>query len=375
MNPTIVAFDREIFLMQNYGGISNYFSRIIKNLQLNNQLRISPILTFERTSNYHLIENVENSSILKPARKYIKSKGGISTGLTYGPVHSFSARWAGGKSPRLSYDLIHATYYRPTIFELDRTKKIAVTVHDFIPEKLGWSGIRNPHIGKRKLVEKADVIFCVSKSTADDLSKYFGISGDRVVIAHHGVEMASDLDLIQSSKELNRPSVLYVGHRAGYKNFGILPLALKAVSRKIPELILTMAGPELKSSEIQILDRCLGEGNWEFFLNPNETELNALYKRAKAHCVTSLLEGFGLTILESMSFGTPVVLSDIQVFREVAGDNATYFNPNSIEDLAFSLEVNLIKSYDHLNQMKIVDHAKSFSWQNSAEIHANAYSR
>jgi len=370
-----IAYDREIFLMQKYGGISKYFSHIIGYLQMNSELKIDPILTFERTDNYHVRKILEDSTILKRARKYIRPSGGFSTSLTYGPVHSLSARWAGGRTSSLTYNTLHATYYRPTIFETGRNKKIFVTVHDFIPEKLGWSGMRNPHIGKRRLVEKADLIFCVSKSTANDLSEYFGISGDRVVIAHHGVEMATEVDLVESLIELNRPNVLYVGHRAGYKNFSILPKALNIIARKIPELMLTIAGPELKLEEIEMLNKYLGEGNWEFFLNPTEFELNQLYKKAKLHCVTSLFEGFGLTILESMTFGKPVILSNIEVFREVAGDHATYFNPNSVEDLANCLELHLSTKCDVQSQLKIVNHAKTFSWKKSAEIHANAYLR
>src|SRR5690606_20071013 len=55
---------------------------------------------------------------------------------------------------------------------------------------------------------------------------------------------------------------------------------------------------------------------------------------ARVLVTASKAEGFGLPVLEAMSAGTPVALSDIPVFHEVAGPHAEYFDPDSPEDAA-----------------------------------------
>ncbi|MBI2930939.1 MAG: glycosyltransferase family 4 protein [Planctomycetes bacterium] len=68
-----------------------------------------------------------------------------------------------------------------------------------------------------------------------------------------------------------------------------------------------------------------------------EEDLPVLYAGAEALLFSSLYEGFGLPILEAMSCGTPVVCSDIPVFREVAGDDAVYVPPRDPEAIAEAL--------------------------------------
>lgn len=369
-----VGFDREIFLLQDFGGISNYFSKLIKTFLIDPTLRVTPNLTFNRTNNSHLLELSDISDFnLHPARKFIKSKSGVSTSLTYGPLHNLTSTWAGGNNSKSNFDIFHATYYRPTYSEKSKGKIKAITIHDFIPEKLGWDGVRNPHIGKRKLLMTADIIFCVSKSTAIDLYNYTGIDDYRVVIAHHGVEILPNRSTFLNRNMLNRESILYVGHRSGYKNFEILPKAMHTLKKRIPDLFLVLAGPELERGEAEKLNLHLGENNWATYTRPNQETLNQLYSTAKLHCVTSLFEGFGMTILEAMSFGTSVLASDIPVFREVGGSHTCYFNPKSVENLADSIESYFMADSGRKLSLQNVNHAKEFSWEKSALIHAQAY--
>ena len=60
-----------------------------------------------------------------------------------------------------------------------------------------------------------------------------------------------------------------------------------------------------------------------------DQELAVLYKKATATIMPSLMEGYGLPGIESLALGTPVVASNIPVFREVYGERAEYFEPTS----------------------------------------------
>jgi glycosyltransferase involved in cell wall biosynthesis len=374
MNEISVSFDREAFLFQNYGGISSSYANLYREFVLHPELFIKPQFQFTRSDNYHLLSIQKEIGLdLLPRRNFIQARSGYSTLLSYGPVRTLSSMWAGGRSPSNPVDIFHATYYRPTYYESRKSKKLAITIHDFIPEKLGWLGVRNPHIGKKALAKKADIIFCVSEQTAQDLFDIYRISGDRVRVVGHGIHIKSNESKNYEIKILEGKSILYVGHRAGYKNFEILISAIKELRKIDKAIILTVVGPSLDLRETLSLNSMLGPEAWRSFINPNDEILQNLYSSSVIHCVTSHLEGFGMTILESMSHGTPVVLTDIPVFHEVAGTAGIYFDRHSVTDLVEKIS-KAIKDVGYKEQSILVrNHAEKYSWNDSAQKVSYAY--
>ena len=121
------------------------------------------------------------------------------------------------------------------------------------------------------------------------------------------------------------------------------------------------------------LNSMLGPEAWRSFINPNDEILQNLYSSSVIHCVTSHLEGFGMTILESMSHGTPVVLTDIPVFHEVAGTAGIYFDRQSVTDLVEKIS-KTIKDVGYQEQSILVrNHAEKYSWNESAQKMSYAY--
>lgn len=372
-----VRYDREIFLLQRYGGVSKYYSKIIEQFFKHSNLNITPDITFKRTDNYHLLETLTEFEIkLKSAKYFINSKSGWSTLFTYGPLRSLMSAYSAGVSlhPK-QCDILHATYYRPEFFEKINCRKKIVTVHDFIPEKLGWKGFRNPHIGKHHLVAEADGIICVSQQTANDLKYYYGIDDERVVVIHHGVSFPQFVLKSDTHFEYFRPYFLYVGHRSGYKNFNVLVKAMKIIRKQHPEIELKIAGSLLLSSEIAYLNQELGELNWSGITSPDNSKLQKLFFNCLAFCTTSKYEGFGMTILEAMSCNAPVIASDTPIHREIAGTGALYFNPDSYQELNIKLQMVLD---DKIRKNLIADASikvKEYSWTKSALEHAQFYER
>jgi len=367
-----VAFDREIFLLQEYGGVSHAFAQLISEFNSNHSLGIQPEFTFNISNNYHLMQVAAARQNLRHAKRFFfQPKSGLETMLTLGPVRQINSLWAGGSVPRIKADILHATYYRPTVPERLKSRKLAVTVHDFIPEKLGWTGVRNPHIGKRKLCLNSDLIVSVSNETANELQEMYRIESDRISIVPHG---CSPIDSLSSRKENSDTfQILYVGHRGGYKKFAVLVDALHSlVSRKI-EFQLVIAGPALSNQEILNLNAKLGRDSWIFELTPSDNRLIYLYDKASIHCVTSELEGFGMTILESMARGTPVVASDIPVFHEVGGESMQYFNRGDSESLAAEIYKFTDTGFRKGQAAKALAHAQTRTWKSSATKLADAY--
>jgi glycosyltransferase involved in cell wall biosynthesis len=103
--------------------------------------------------------------------------------------------------------------------------------------------------------------------------------------------------------------------------------------------------------------------------------LAALYAGAAALVHPSLYEGFGLTVLEAMAAGTPVIAADAPGVREVAGEAAVYVDPR--DPAAFAAAMTSAASDDALRRRlggTGRERARAFSWATSAEAHAEAYS-
>jgi glycosyltransferase involved in cell wall biosynthesis len=100
----------------------------------------------------------------------------------------------------------------------------------------------------------------------------------------------------------------------------------------------------------------------------NDAVRTALYKNALMVVVPSFYEGFGMPILEAMSYGTPVAASNLEVFKEVGGNAAVYFEPHSVE----SIRETIIKILgDSGLRKKLVEKGKAqlkkYSWQKVAD--------
>jgi glycosyltransferase involved in cell wall biosynthesis len=365
-----VGYDREIFLIQKFGGVSKGFSSLIFEFSSSPDFGVRPIPTFHRTDNHYLLNKNQDFNFM-PQRHFIQARGGWSTLFTYGAIREISSTWAAGLVKPRNLDVLHATYYRPTKLDEIGSKKLVVTVHDFIPESLGWAGPRNPHIGKKRIANKADMVICVSENTKNETLSRYKIDENRLRVIHHGVDMPLRIEPKRISDD--QPYLLFVGHRDGYKNFQILLDSLKEINSKECRFKLIIVGPELSPSEISTLNKAVGPHNWLFLPKQNDEELKNLYIHAFAHIVTSKMEGFGMTILESMAAATPVVLSDIPVFREIAGEAGTYFDTSKSESLSQALNELCDNDLYMSKSLASIENARKFSWHKAAKLHADVY--
>jgi len=130
-----------------------------------------------------------------------------------------------------------------------------------------------------------------------------------------------------------------VGNRKRHKNLGRVIEALSRISDKSIKFVIAGqkdgAGPDEIETQVKELNL---EHRVLFFVNPSDELLASLYKGARFLIQPSLIEGFGLPPLEALSLGTPVLLSDIPIFREIYEDAAEYFDPFSVEDIAEQLQ-------------------------------------
>lgn len=100
----------------------------------------------------------------------------------------------------------------------------------------------------------------------------------------------------------------------------------------------------------------------------SQSDSYTLKKLASLVVIPSLYEGYGMQILETMLAGKPILVSDIPVFREVAGSNVRYFDPRSNQDL--SRKINELLSQSQRTVLEDIEMnykiAKSYSWESAA---------
>ena len=180
-------------------------------------------------------------------------------------------------------------------------------------------------------------IFAISKSTKNDIIKFFGFTESEIEVNYNGFEPGLVGRPVEKRKE-----ILYVSriehpgknHLNLLKAFKLLPESLQASYK------LVFAGKEWSGAEV-VKDYIKQEGLKDKVLMTgflDSQELANCYSRASLFVHPSLFEGFGLPLLEAMNNNLSLCVSDIPVFKEVCGEEALYFDANNPEDMALKIE-------------------------------------
>lgn len=188
-------------------------------------------------------------------------------------------------------------------------------------------------------IRRADRIIAVSEAVRQRLLLYDASLGSKSRVVRHGVDppqLATPEEITTfRSRELGfspqERFFLNVGAIQVRKNISNMALALK----QMPRYRLVLAGADgYGADKIRALIR--KEGLTDRILVMGRVPLavlRLLYCSASAFLFPSLEEGFGLPILEAMSYGLPVITSDVPATKEVAGDAAILVNPHSVSEI------------------------------------------
>ena len=351
-----IAFDHQIFNSQSYGGISRYYTLLVKELLALDQ--DVGIFAGIHQNNYlaDLPENVVRGIKLA---KYPPKSGRAFRMLNHYLANTQIKNW--------QPDIIHETYYSSMSFSNYSTIPRVTTVYDMIHELFSekFSARDKTSDWKRKTFERVNHIISISHSTKKDLIELFGIDESKITVVHLGVDSASFLNYDKNlTSEITKPFLLYVGARGGYKNFNVALKAIAQSSQLKNEFDLVAFGGGSFSREEKALISSLGfvEDRIRQVSGSDET-LKKLYHQASAFIYPSLYEGFGLPPLEAMACSCPVISSNTSSLPEVIGDAGEYFNPNSLEDIQQAIEA-VIYSPSRIMQLKErgLERVKLFGW-------------
>ncbi len=354
-----VFYDAQIFFLQKYGGISKYFSHLIKNFLEYPSLGIQPIFQMENLSNVHLRETLnqlENHALKHDFLLFNLLRNALKKPKNIAEVN-----------------LVHFTYYLPSKLLYNKNIKKISTIHDFIPETIYpfFSPNRYAHFVKNKYIKKSDGLIFVSNYTEQLANfKYANLETKKTSVIHHGVDrtqITSDM-----SPFFGRSYFLYVGNRDYYKNFSFLLKAFSKVAELNNLYLVCFGGPKYNKSESKLLRQYNLEDRI-FFTNDKLVTLNSLYQNALALINPSLEEGFGMTNLEALSNDCLVLCSDIPVFREILGNQAIYFDPRSESSLINKIGQVISQSKNEGNLSPLRKKSFEFSWYETAKKTANFY--
>jgi glycosyltransferase involved in cell wall biosynthesis len=292
------------------------------------------------------------------------------------------------------FDIVHYTSFSPFFFTLPSRKparKMVVTIHDLIPliyPKHYPPGVRGSlkfALQKRRL-KNADAIITISETSKKDICRLFKIPPRKVHVVYlaakdiyRKIDAGSWQKTMREKYNLPKRFVLYVGDVNYNKN---IPGLVEAC--KIAKIKLVIAGKnalnleDLVSSghaEYAHLSRVVNQLGRALRLGfvPDD-DLVKIYNLASVYCQPSFYEGFGLPVLEAMACGTPVVVSKIQVHKEIADGAAQFADPKDPEKLAGAIEKVLGSpelSSQLVNTANVL--VKKFTWKQTAEETLKVY--
>jgi len=342
-----LTLDCVIFGLQRFGGISNYWARLL------DQATVSPRLIT------HLV---------------------LPRQLSF---QEFDPAWIRGSAPlreRLSTQVsrymrapvsdhgavFHTSYYR---LPRCRVARYIVSAYDFTYERYRSGLARYVHTAQKLAsLRRADAVLCISQSTKRDVLEFCPrIDPARLHVTHLGVDTQvffPDAATIAGQEA----TVLFVGQRTGYKRFD---LAADAV-RQCPRLRLGVVGPALSGAERDMLQAKLGT-RWHEFGPVGAAELRRLYASVFAFIFPSDYEGFGLPVLEAMACGCPVVAANASSLPEVGAGAALYAAEQRADAYARLLD-ELGDSATRAAQVRAgIVRAAAFSWSKTFDQTLSVY--
>jgi glycosyltransferase involved in cell wall biosynthesis len=182
------------------------------------------------------------------------------------------------------------------------------------------------HIAPRTehAVRTATAVITPSQTAAVDLITAYGLPRERVHPVHHGVDPVFATGLPGGAELVGAaPYVLYAATLHPRKNLTVLRGALDRLAAEDLPYVLAVAGhPAPDRTDSSELEAALGGERLVRIAGPSDEQLAALMAGAAVVCLPSLYEGFGLTALEALACGAPLVVSDRGALPEVVGDAA-----------------------------------------------------
>lgn len=311
------------------------------------------------------------------------------------------------------YDVVHLPFFNPLVSKLPdiNLSRVVVTIHDLVPmiyPDIYQAGIfgRLNILKQKRLLGRIGAVIVPSETSKKDVVRLLGIDPSKIKVVYEAhkstFKKVSDKDLlakIANRYRLPEKFVLYVGDVNYNKN---IPTLIEACS--LAGVTLVICGKQaldLDDYGISLMNM-KGPRDWVRFLfnkphpevshhgvleeqfrkNKNikrlgfvaDSDLVAIYNLASVYVQPSFYEGFGLSVLEAMASGTPVVVSKTNALVEVSGNAALVADPFDPKDFAKKIKSLITKrKVKNLFVKNGLLRASGFSWAKAAKESIKVY--
>lgn len=285
---------------------------------------------------------------------------------------------------RLGLDLLHSPDFIPPF---NRNCKSVITIHDLAfllyPHFLTKESAR--YYGQiDQAWRKTDHIIAVSEATKHDCIKMLGVPEKKITVIHEAANpiyqpLPKDeaRQVVKAKYQLDQDFILFVGTIEPRKNLpGLLQAYRRLRDNYKREEILVLRGSKgwLWEEVYETVARLNLEKHVAFLGRVPSEDLVYLYNAAGLLVHPSFYEGFGLTPLEAMTCGVPVVASNISSLPEVVGDAALLIDPHDIDGLTVAIWRVLTEEELRKDLVcKGLKRAQKFSWQEAARKTLEVY--
>ena len=260
---------------------------------------------------------------------------------------------------------------------LGKNIKTIIFVHDLIPllfPELNFATLYYK-FWLPKILNNSDLILCNSTATSTQINNIIGIPLNKIKVIPLGVKQKEKL----KEKQRINYDFLILGRHANHKNIeaAIEALSLLKENKKIDinirkKVKLIIIGTQKKGYTLNLIRLSLKlkinkDCEWINWIEDDEKE--KYLKESFSLLIPSYWEGFGLTALEAMSFGTPIIASNRGALPEVIADCGIYIDPNKVWDIskAMALMISDISLYKNLSY-KSKKRAEIFTWGKTAYL-------
>jgi len=366
-----IGFDAKR-LFNNFTGLGNYSRTLVQGLQEffpnNKYYLFTPKISDKKEV---LPFTDDNYHIVKP------NGGSKNLWRTYGCT---------SKIKKLKLDIYHGLSHELPIGIKKTDAKSIVTIHDLIyktyPNDFKFFDRRIYDFKFRYACDNADKIIAVSKSTKNDIIKFYNIPEDKIEVVYQSCQpnfkvKLSDNKVNTVLDKYNLPNeyLLYVGSVIERKNLLNIVKALNIIKDtvKIPLVVVGNGKEYLQKVKKYIADAKL-EKRIIFTSEISFFDLPAIYQKANLFIYPSQYEGFGIPLIESLWSGTPVITSNISSLPEAAGAGAFYCNPEDEKTIADGI---LKILFDSVYAQQLISdgfkHVQQFENKNNAEKLVEVY--
>ncbi|WP_165023360.1 glycosyltransferase family 4 protein [Dysgonomonas sp. ZJ279] len=269
-------------------------------------------------------------------------------------------------------DIWHTTYQLSKFRGGDIHTKNVLTVHDlnFLYEDSSLKDKTNAIKKHQQRIDRADHIVAISEFTKKDILEHLDIKGKPLSVIHNGASIIEYTDFEEPRYKPERKFIFSLGTIIPKKNFHVLPALLKnndyeLIIAGIPSSYSDRIKEEAKKhgvkDRVKIVGAISGEEKYWYL------------KNCLAFAFPSLAEGFGIPVVEAMSFGKPVFLSTHTSLPEIGGEYAYYFDDFDAESMQNIFDKNMSSFFEKDLSEAIRAHAAKFNWDECARSYYKVY--